>query len=161
VAYGVIAFGIMRYALGLGAPKSSDKESIDLTATAMRQPGGRILMGIAGLVLIGVGAALAWQAIKKKFRSDLRTGEMSLHTRKVVTFLGQAGGIARGIVFAAAALFLLIAAVTARAHEAKGIDATLRAFTKTPAGPWLLVLIAVGLVIFGCYSLAESRWHRL
>ena len=33
VAYGVIAFGIMRYALGLGAPKS-----IDLTATAMRQP---------------------------------------------------------------------------------------------------------------------------
>jgi len=151
----------MRYALGLGAPKSSDKESIDLTATAMRQPGGRILMGIAGLVLIGVGAALAWQAIKKKFRSDLRTGEMSLHTRKVVTFLGQAGGIARGIVFAAAGLFLLIAAVTARAHEAKGIDATLRAFTKTPAGPWLLVLIAVGLVIFGCYSLAESRWHRL
>ena len=61
----------------------------------------------------------------------------------------------------AAGLFLLIAAVTAHAHQAKGIDATLRAFTKTPAGPWLLVLVALGLVIFGSYSLAEARWRRL
>jgi len=159
--YGFIAFGIMKYALGLGAPKSSNTQSVDLTATAMRHPGGRILVGIVGLVLIGVGAALAWQAVKKKFLSDLRTGEMSPRTLKVVTFLGRYGGTARGIVFAAAGLFLLIAAVTAHAHKAKGIDATLRTFTKTPAGPWLLVLIAIGLVLFGCYSLAESRWRRL
>jgi len=86
---------------------------------------------------------------------------MSPRTLKVVTFLGRYGGTARGIVFAAAGLFLLIAAVTAHAHKAKGIDATLRTFTKTPAGPWLLVLIAIGLVLFGCYSLAESRWRRL
>ncbi len=61
----------------------------------------------------------------------------------------------------AAGLFLLIAAFTANAHKAKGIDATLRAFTKTPAGPWLLVLVAIGLVMFGCYSWAESRWRKV
>jgi hypothetical protein len=161
VLYAFIAFGIMKYALGLGAPKSSDKQSVDLTATAMRAPGGRILVGIAGLVLIGVGAWLAWQAFERKFLNELRTFEMSRRTRKAVTFLGRVGGIARGIVFAAAGLFLLIAAVTANAHDAKGIDATLRAFTKFPAGPWLLVLVAIGLVLFGCYSWAESRWRRL
>ena len=74
---------------------------------------------------------------------------------------GRFGGIARGIVFGAAGLFLLIAAFTANAHKAKGIDATLRAFTKTPAGPWLLVLVAIGLVMFGCYSWAESRWRKV
>ena len=63
--------------------------------------------------------------------------------------------------FSAAGLFLLIAAFTANAHKAKGIDATLRAFTKTPAGPWLLVLVAIGLVLFGCYSWAESRWRKV
>jgi hypothetical protein len=47
---------------------------------------------------------------------------------------------------------------TAR-HKAR--KATLRAFTKTPAGPWLLVPVAVGPVIFGIYSLAEARWRRL
>lgn len=161
VLYGFIAYFIIKYALGLGAPKSSNKQSVDLTATAMRHSGGRILVGIVGLVLIGVGAWLAWRAFERKFLADLRTGEMSLRTRKVVTFLGRYGGIARGIVFGAAGLFLLIAAFTASASKAKGIDATLRAFTKTPAGPWLLVLVAIGLVLFGCYSWAESRWRKV
>ena len=93
--------------------------------------------------------------------AEIKTGEMSPRTRKMVTFLGRFGGIARGIVFGAAGLFLLIAAATAHAHQAKGIDATLRAFTKTPAGPWLLVLVAIGLVLFGCYSWAESRWRKV
>jgi Domain of Unknown Function (DUF1206) len=161
VLYGFIAFFILKYALGLGAPKSSDKQSVDLTSTAMREPGGRILIGIVGLVLIGVGAWLAWRAFERKFLSDLRTGEMSPRARKLVTFLGRYGGIARGIVFGAAGLFLLIAAVTANAHKAKGIDATLRAFTRTPAGPWLLVLVAIGLILFGTYSWAESRWRKV
>jgi len=159
--YAFIAYGIVRYALGLGAPKSSNKQSVDLTATAMSHPGGRILVGIVGLVLIGVGAWLAWRAFERKFLSDLRTGEMSPQTRKVVTFLGRFGWIARGIVFSVAGIFLLIAAFTANAHKAKGIDSTLRAFTKTPAGPWLLVLVAIGLVLFGCYSWAESRWRKV
>ena len=159
VMYALI--GILRYALGLGAPKSSNTQAVDLTSTAMREPGGRIAVGIAGLVLIGVGAWLAWRAFERKFLAEIKTGEMSPQTRKVVTFLGRFGGIARGIVFGAAGLFLLIAAATAHAHQAKGIDATLRAFTKTPAGPWLLVLVAIGLVLFGCYSWAESRWRKV
>jgi len=161
VLYGFIAFGIMKYALGLGAPKSSDQQTVDLTSTAMREPGGRIIVGIVGVVLIGAGAFLAWRAFVRKFVEEIKTGEMSRPTRRAVVALGWVGGIARGIVFGAAGLFLLIAAVTARAHQAKGIDATLRAFSKTPAGPWLLVVVALGLVIFGLYSLAEARWRRL
>ncbi len=161
VLYAFIAFGILKYAIGLGAPSSSNKQTVDLTATAMREPGGRILVGIAGVVLIGAGAWLAWRAFEKKFLSEIRTGEMRPQVRRAVIAFGRVGGIARGIVFAAAGLFLLIAAVTAHAHKAKGIDATLRAFTKTPAGPWLLVLVALGLVLFGIYSLAEARLRKL
>ena len=69
--------------------------------------------------------------------------------------------IARGIVFGAIGVWLLVAALTAHAHKAKGLDAALRSFTQTPAGPWLLVLIAAGLIMFGIFSLAESRWRRL
>jgi hypothetical protein len=161
VLYAFLAFVIMKYALGLGAPKSSNKQSVDLTATAMREPGGRILVGIAGLVLAGAGVWLAWRAFERKFLAELRTGAMSPRARQVATFLGRIGGIARGIVFGAAGVFLLIAASTANAHKAKGIDATLRAFTRTPAGPWLLVLVAIGLILFGCYSWVESRWRKL
>lgn len=161
VLYGVIAFGIMKYAVGLGAPTSSNKAAVDLTATAMRYPGGRIAVGIAGLALVAGGAAVAYRAWAQRFRAGLRLGEMSPRVRPMVVALGRVGGIARGTVFAAAGVFLIVAAATARAQQAKGLDATLRAFTRTPAGPWLLVAVAAGLVIFGAYSLADARWHRM
>ena len=46
------------------------------------------------------------------------------------------------------------------AEPAKGIDTTLRSFAHTPLGPLLLVIVAIGLTLFGMYSLAEARWHR-
>jgi Domain of Unknown Function (DUF1206) len=161
VLYGFFAFVIMRYALGLGAPSSSNKQTVDLTTTAMRHPGGRIVVGLVGLVLIGIGAYLAYNAFERKFLSDLRLGEMSPGIRRAVIVCGRVGGVARGIVFGAVGVWVLIAALTAHAHRAKGLDAALRSFTKTPAGPWLLVLIAAGLVTFGLFSLAEARWRRL
>ena len=161
VLYGVIAFGILRYALGLGAPASSNQQAIDLTATVMRHPGGRIAVGIVGLALVAGGAVVAYRAWEQRFRSELKLAEMGPRVRRVVIAFGRAGGIARGIVFAAAGVFLAIAAVTAHAQQAKGLDATLRAFTKTPAGPWLLVLVAAGLITFGIYSFADARWHRM
>jgi uncharacterized protein DUF1206 len=161
VIYGVIAFVILKYALGLGAPASSNRQAVDLTATAMRHPGGRIAVGIAGLVLIACGAGIAYQAWTRRFLADLNVGQMGPRVRPLVVAFGRIGGIARGTVFAAAGVFLVIAAVTARAHQAKGLDATLRAFTRTPAGPWLLAVVAAGLIVFGVYSLAEARWRRL
>lgn len=45
--------------------------------------------------------------------------------------------------------------------KAKGVDDTLRTFAQTPAGPWLLVLVAVGLVLFGLFSWAMACWRRV
>jgi hypothetical protein len=41
------------------------------------------------------------------------------------------------------------------------MDATLRSFAHTPVGPWLLVAVAIGLVLFGGSSFASARWGRL
>jgi hypothetical protein len=54
-----------------------------------------------------------------------------------------------------------LAAVHSSPGQAKGIDATLRALAATPAGPWLLAVVALGLVTFGVYSGADARWRRL
>jgi len=78
-----------------------------------------------------------------------------------VEWLGEAGGIARGIVFLTAGIFLVVAAVDARPQRAKGVDSSLRALAATPLGPWLLLLVAVGLVMFGLFSCCEAKWLRL
>jgi Domain of Unknown Function (DUF1206) len=161
VIYAVIAYGVLKYALGVGAPQSSDQQSVDLTATALRHPGGQAVVVIIGLTFIGAGAYLAYQAWKKEFLRGLELGKMRARTRRVVERIGQAGGIARGIVFATAGVFLVVAAVHARPGQAKGIDSSLRALAATPLGPWLLVIIAIGLIMFGVYSCCEARWRRV
>jgi hypothetical protein len=126
VTYTVITYGVLKYALGIGAPKSSDTQSVDLTATAMSHPGGRAVVIIAGLALIGAGIALAYSAARKHFLKKLATGQMRPRTRQAVTWLGRAGGIARGAVFVTAGVFLLVAAIEAQPQQAKGLDLALR-----------------------------------
>jgi Domain of Unknown Function (DUF1206) len=161
VIYGVIAYGILKYTLGEGSPKSSDTQSVDLTATLLKHPGGQALVVVIGLAFIGGGLYLAYQAWRKKFRRDLDLGQMRPRTRRVVEWLGEFGGIARGIVFVTAGIFLVVAAVDAQPQQAKGIDSSLRALAATPLGPWLLLLVAIGLIMFGLFSCCEAKWIRL
>jgi len=161
VLYAVIAYGVLKYALGEGSPQSSDTQSVDLTATLLRHPGGQALVVVIGLAFIGGGLYLAYKAWRKQFRQELQLGQMRPGTRRVVEWLGEYGGIARGVVFVTAGVFLVVAAVDAQPQQAKGIDSSLRALAATPVGPWLLVLVAVGLIMFGLFSCCEARWLRL
>jgi uncharacterized protein DUF1206 len=63
------------------------------------------------------------------------------------------------VVFGVAGVFLVIAAVTFDPKKAQGLDGSLRKIATTPLGPWLLVAVALGLVIFGVYSCCEARWR--
>ncbi len=161
VFYGVVTFGILKYAIGLGAPSSSDKQSRDLTATALHYPGGQVVVVLAGLGFLGGGCYLAFRAFRKKFLRHLRMSSASPAVQRLVTRLGQVGGIARGAVFGTAGVFLIIAGVRSSPDKAKGIDSALRALARTPLGPWLLAAVAAGLIVFGVYSWCEARWREV
>jgi hypothetical protein len=161
VVYAVITFSILKYAIGLGAPPSSDKESQDLTAKVLHYPGGQALIVIIGIALVAGGGYLAFQAWRKKFAENLDLDSVSSGTRTTVLALGQAGGIARGVVFVTAGVFLIIAGADAQPGQAKGVDSALRSLARTPLGPWLLAAVAAGLVVFGAYSCCEARWRRV
>jgi hypothetical protein len=159
ILYAVITYGILKYALGLGAPASTNKQSQDLTAAALHYPGGQAIVAIVGIVIAAAGIALMYQAWQGRFLRNMRMGSASARTRTVVTRLGQIGGVARGAVFVTIGIFLTIAAVDAKPGQAKGIDSALRVFAHTPLGPWLLALAAIGLVMFGAFSCCEARWR--
>ncbi len=161
VFYALVTYGILEYALGVGQPGSSDSQSQDLTAAAMKHQGGQVIVALAGVVIVIAGLYVIYRAYKLKFLKHLRMGSASPRTRKVVTRLGQAGGIARGAVFATIGVFLVIAAKDASPRQAKGIDSALRALAHTPLGPWLLVVVAIGLMMFGVYSWCEARWRAV
>jgi len=160
VVYAVLGYGVLKYAIGAGAPQSSNQQSVDLTATVLRHPGGQVVVVVIGLALIGGGLYLGYQAWRERFLKELELGRMSRRTRRIVEWLGRIGGVARGIVFITAGVFLVVAAVRSQPQQAKGIDSSLRELAATPAGPWLLALVAIGLIMFGLFSCCEARWRR-
>jgi len=159
--YAFVCWGTAVYAGGGGQGSSGNAKSQDWTASALELPYGQVLVGAAGCLLIGIGAVLAVRAAMRRFLRQLDTAGMSRGSKQVVTALGVGGGVARGVVFAAAGVFILVAAVRYDPHEAKGVDATLRSFAQTPVGPWLLVAVGIGLVLFGIFSFASARWRHL
>ena len=160
VIYAVIGYGVLKYAIGAGAPQSSNQQSQDLTAALLRHTGGQPLVVIIGLAFIGGGLYLGYQAWRERFRRGLELGRLRARTRRIVEWLGKTGGMARGIVFVTAGVFLVVAAVEYKPQQAKGVDSSLRALAATPAGPWLLVLVAIGLIMFGLFSFCQARWER-
>ncbi|MGW6983808.1 DUF1206 domain-containing protein [Streptomyces sp. NPDC054932] len=160
VFYAAVAFSVLSFAAG-GGGRSGDEQSRDATARAMELPAGQWLVGAAGLGIAVAGAVIAVQAARRSFRKHLSMGGVSVHWRRAVDFLGVSGGLARGALFTAVGGFVVYAAVRYDPAQAKGMDDTLRSFTLTPAGPWLLVAVAIGLMLFGAFSWAMARWREV
>ncbi|NEC13236.1 DUF1206 domain-containing protein [Streptomyces sp. SID8014] len=162
VFYAFVAYSVLSFAAGeKGGGGSSDAQSQDITARALGLPGGQWIVGAAAVGATAAGVVVAVRAVLRKYREQLRTGAMSRRARRLVDVTGVLGGAARGLVFAAAGVFALLAAADYDPDEAKGMDDTLRSFADTPAGPWLLVLVAVGLAAFGLSSFADARWREV
>ena len=129
-------------------------------AGLMKHSYGRWIVAAVGAGLVVGGLALVVTGLTRKFLKHLKTGQMGRRTRKVVTFLGTVGTTARGVVFVVIGGFFLDAAKTFDAAKAKGLDQSLRSIVRQPGGRTILVVIGVGLVLFGLYSWCEARWRR-
>ncbi|WP_406390311.1 DUF1206 domain-containing protein [Streptomyces sp. NBC_00887] len=161
--YGFLSYSVLSYAAGDqgSGSGSSDRQTDDITAKALEWTGGQWIVGIAGAAVVGTGLWIAFRAVTRKYRKHLKMSEMTQKVRRAVDFSGMFGGAVRGIVFATAGGFAVAAAVRHEPGRAKGMDDTLRSFTETPAGPWLLALVALGLAAFGAFSWANARWRKV
>jgi hypothetical protein len=159
--YGVIVASILGYLFGGGSSESGDQQSQDATRSLLELPGGVVLVAAAGAGLIALGGYWFYRGVAKRFLKHLRTYQMSRRTQTTVETLGLVGYVCRAVVAGVAGFFVIRAAVTYDPEEAKGLDATLRSFADTPAGPWLLVAVAAGLLVFAVYTLFEARWHEV
>jgi len=56
---------------------------------------------------------------------------------------------------------VIAAAITHKASDSGGIDKALLTLRNQPFGQFLMLLTALGLVIFGVYGLCEARWRKV
>ena len=123
--------------------------------------GGKALVILAGLVVIGIAIALAVRGLKTDFEKHLDTGQMSGTTFTAVRRLGQVGYVARGAVFAVIGGLVIKADLDNSPGKAAGFDVALKSMASAPFGQVLLMAAALGLIAFGAYCVAEARYRRL
>jgi hypothetical protein len=140
-----------------GASSSPDKA----TAGVFDWPAGRWLVAIAGVVMLGVAVYQLVKGVRQTFLDEIKTEEMSVGTETWITWIGTIGHVARAVVFGLVGWFLLKAAYEFDAKEAVGLDGALTKILRADYGPWLLGLVAAGLIAFGVYSLSEARYRRI
>ena len=152
----VSAFVVLSRASRRARPSSSSRSPPGSCTTP---PDGG-LVGLVGVVVVVIGAVLVREGVTKKFEKYFKLGEMSPGARKATEFLGTVGTTARGIVFAITGVLLVVAAVQFDPKKARGIDGALLALRDTTFGPVLLVIVALGLIMFGLFGFCEARWRR-
>lgn len=153
-------FGVLAFKTVTGSSSSSSSSS-DVTAKVLEWPGGKVLVFIAGLVVIAIAIGLAIRGLKTDFEKHLNTGQMSRTTFSAVRRLGQVGYVCRGAVFALVGVLVCKAAMDHQPGKAQGFDVALKSLAGAPGGQVMLVLAGAGLVCFGAYCWAEARYRRL
>lgn len=163
LASGVVYAGLCAIAVEilLGSGGGSSGGAQKTTSGVFGWPGGTWLVGIAGFVLIGVGLYQGYRGVSKDFLEDSKTGEMSARARAVFKRLAMFGYLARMVVFLLVGAFLIDAAVSYDPNKAVGLDGALATVDHASYGPVLVGIVAAGLIAFGIYSLADSRYRRL
>ncbi|MEO8519588.1 MAG: DUF1206 domain-containing protein [Dermatophilaceae bacterium] len=144
------------FSFAKGSPTSSKSQSADFTATLLQKPGGRVLVAVVGLIVIGVGGYHVMKGWTKKFLQDLAE-----HPGALLTRAGTIGYIAKGVALAIVGILFMTAAAHDSASKATGLDGALRTLRGQPFGTWLLTAVALGLAAYGVYSLARARYARV
>jgi Domain of Unknown Function (DUF1206) len=140
-----------------GGSGSPDKA----TGGVLGWPGGQVIVAIAGLVLVGVGLYQGYDGVRQKFLEKSKTEQMSEKTKTVFTAVGTAGHLARMVVFALIGYFLMKAAIDFDPDKAVSVDGALAALARPSYGPVLLGIVAVSVVAFAAYSVADARYRRV
>jgi hypothetical protein len=162
---GAIHVGLAMSAIGLvlgsGEVADGDGAARDHTAWLMDHPFGPWLVGAIGLGIVGAGLFQLYRAYKNDVCERLRTAEMSAGQQAWIQRLGAIGSAARGVVLGIIGGFLVVAARQAEPDAARGLGGALATVADQPAGPWLLGLVAAGLVAYGAFMLAQARYRAI
>lgn len=139
----------------------ADDQTTSWTAQLMAQPFGRTLVGVAAVVVLGIGAYLAAKGVRGEHSECLDPARTPQPVQRPAHWLGLVGYVGRGVVVALVGLFLARAAWQFDPGEAKGLDAALQSLAQQPFGQGLLVLAAVGMLAYGLWSFVEAAWREL
>jgi len=159
IAYGAICALAVEILIGAGGGSAGSPKKA--TAGVLGWPAGAWIVGLAGVVMIGVALYQGYRGITKTFLEESKVEEMPPRVKEWISRLGTIGHLARMVVFGLVGVFLIKAAVDYNPDKAVGLDGALAKIVDRSYGPFLLGVVAAGLIAFALYSLSDARYRRI
>jgi Domain of Unknown Function (DUF1206) len=158
ISYGLLCVTAVEILAGSGGGGSNADKT---TGGVLGWPGGQVLVIIAGLIIVGVGLEQVYEGVKHKFCEKSKTEQMSEQMRRFFKGTGTFGYVARGVVFVLIGFFVTRAAIEFDPDKAVGLDGALSKLAHSAGGPYLLGLVAFGLLGFALYSALDARYRKV
>lgn len=155
VLVGIAAWQIF----GFGHAGGHGQAQRHLAALALRLPGGRWVLGGVGVGIVGFALVQLVLACRPEKVTRMELSHTAL--RLPILVLLVLGYLARGALFALIGAFLLHAAWRNDPDQVAGISGALQWMRHQSYGPWLLGMVAVGLIAFGLGQMAKARYREI
>lgn len=157
IGYALLAYGTLELLSGQGG----GGQDIDAIAARVLTPHlGRGLVGLAGAIVMVAGVLQLRLAIRAGFRDSFRRGLTALE-RRILVVSGRAGYASLGVLSLMVGYSLLRVAIDYDPSEARGWDEALRLLSRLGEGGWPLVVVAVGLILYGFFFVLLARYRAL
>ena len=160
VVYGVLAALAISFLVSPRPGSDTDRKQQTWTAILLEWPGGRVLVGVAGTAVLGIGVYLVWRAVSGQPQDSRAILDAAPRETRAVHVLGALGNGARGFVVVLIGIFTIVAGFEQDASETTGLDGSLKRVLDEPYGKALVVFVAIGLAAFAAYSIARAGVNR-
>lgn len=139
---------------GGGSGSGGGESEQRATGVVLDWPMGQWIVAAAGLGMIGYAVFMfKHHTIDESFMKRLSGPADGVRP------VGRIGYGARSVVWAIIGVLLVQAAVTYNPDEAGGLSTALLELSQATGGPVLLGLVALGLLAFGVFCVAEARYR--
>jgi hypothetical protein len=161
VAYSFLAWTTYAYINGNAGAAASGGSQAKMLAQLMAMPSGRYIIALIGVVIFIVGLVNISRGINGTFTREFSNYALTADEARIARSTGRLGTAARGAVFAIIGALIFYAAYTSNPSQPVGIDAVFHTLMAQPYGLVLVILLGLGLIAFGIYSLMAAAWFRL
>lgn len=144
-----------------------DKESSgggkqQLAGEVINQPFGVWILGIAALVMFGIGMGQIHLALSGKYKKYVeKAGHGSDDTRRMLLRSGQVGYTARGLVWLVVGWLFLKAAWHSNASEAGDTSKAFQWLHSGVYGDIILAVVSLGLICYGVFMFLRARYQPI
>jgi uncharacterized membrane protein (DUF2068 family) len=129
------------------------------TAEVMEKPFGRVAIGLVGAGIAAYGIYQIVKAFKSDIGKRLNLEGSAVATRRRVVGIGRAGMAARGVVFCIVGWLVIQSALKYDPSKAQGLQGALATLRQAAYGPYLLAIVALGLIAYGIFQLVKARYR--